>query len=110
MSDVDTTGSLPIVYLDDLDGEKGLFSGARSLSTRIGSISGGDLAANLSTVCSRLAEVFRSAQRATGEFALEEFEVTLDLTASGEVRLIGSASAELHGGIKLVFRRPAGQP
>jgi hypothetical protein len=111
VSDVSSNAPIPIVYIDDRpNGEKGLFSAAQSLSTKIGVIRSGDLAANLSSVCSHLAEVFQSAQRATGGFALDEFEVTLELTAGGEVRLIGSASTEFRGGIKLVFRRPAGQP
>lgn len=111
MTDPYANALIPIVYTDDRpDGEKGLFSAARTLSSRVGAISSGDLAANLSSVCARLAEVFQSAQRATGGFALDEFEVTLELSAGGEVRLVGSASAEFRGGIKLVFRRPAGQP
>jgi len=38
-------------------------------------------------------------------FSLDSLELTVELTGKGEVRLIAAASAELKGGIKLVFAR-----
>lgn len=82
---------IPVVYIDDpVDGEKGIFGAVRQLPARLGVLDSDELAHNLSVVCARLAAAFRSAQEAAGAFDLEEFEVTLDLTAKGEVRLIGS--------------------
>lgn len=96
---------IPIIYSDDAAGEKGLFSGSKSIPARIGQIDSDELAQNLSAICTRLAKAFTKAQEATGSFDLDEFEVTLDLSAKGEVRVIASVSSEIHGGLKLVFRR-----
>ena len=97
---------IPILYLDDpVDGEKGLFGPARQASGRLGVLDSDELARSLSMMCARLTGAFRSAQQAAGAFDLDAFEVTLDLTAKGEVRLIGSVSSEIHGGVKLTFRR-----
>jgi hypothetical protein len=97
---------IPILYLDGpVDGQKGLFGPSRPVSGRLGVLASNELAHNLSMVCERLTSAFRSAQQAAGAFDLDAFEVTLDLTAKGEVRLIGSVSSEIHGGVKLTFRR-----
>lgn len=99
---------IPVVYLDDsVDGEKGLFSAARQMPARLGVLDPDELSRNLSTVCARLAGAFRSAQEAADSFDLDAFEVTMELTAKGEVRLIGSVSSEIRGGLKLTFRRRA---
>ncbi|MFY1689132.1 Pepco domain-containing protein [Plantactinospora sp. WMMB782] len=99
---------IAIVYTDDrFDGEKGLFSAAKSAATKIGTVNADQLATNLEAICGRLAGVFQAARRATGGFELDSFEVMLEFTAKGEVRLIGSASTEIKGGVKVVFR-PSG--
>lgn len=100
--------AIPIIYSDDTAGQKGLFSGDKSLQAKIGQIDADELGRNLSAICSRLAEAFRKAQEATGPFGLDEFEVALDLSARGEVRVVASVSTEIHGGLKLVFRRRRG--
>ncbi|WP_240490761.1 hypothetical protein [Amycolatopsis vancoresmycina] len=100
---------IPIVWVDPgVDGEKGLFSTARQVAGRIGELDSEELARNLSAVCSRLANAFRRAGEASEAFGLDAFEVNLDLTAKGEVRLVGSFSSEIKGGVKLVFRRTEG--
>ena len=96
---------IPIIYSDDAAGEKGLFSDSKGMSARIGQIDSDELGQNLATICTRLAKAFRKAQEAAGSFDVDEFEVTLDLSAKGEVRVIASVSSEIRGGLKLVFRR-----
>ncbi len=96
---------IPIIYSDEAAGEKGIFSGSKGMPARIGQVDSDELGQNLSTICTRLAEAFRKTQEATGAFDLDEFEVTLDLSAKGEVRVIASVSSEIRGGLKLVFRR-----
>ncbi|MEV6911887.1 hypothetical protein [Amycolatopsis sp. NPDC051071] len=99
---------IPIIWTDPaVDGEKGLFSTARQVAGRIGELDSEELARNLSAVCSRLANAFRQAAAASDAFELDAFEVNLDLSAKGEVRLVGSVSSEIKGGVKLVFRRIA---
>ena len=39
------------------------------------------------------------------DYDLHSIELAIDITAKGEVRLIGSLSTELTGGLKLVFIR-----
>ncbi|ADJ48159.1 hypothetical protein AMES_6334 [Amycolatopsis mediterranei S699] len=100
---------IPILWTEPaVDGEKGLFSTARQVAGRIGELDSEELAQNLSAVCSRLASAFRRAAEASEMFELDAFEVNLDLTAKGEVRLVGSFSSEIKGGVKLVFRRTEG--
>jgi hypothetical protein len=102
----DLNAGIPVLYLDDpVGGEKGLFSSTRHVSARLGVLDSGELTRNLSNICARLTETFRNAQHGTDAFGLDAFEVTLDLTAKGEIRLIGSVSSEIHGGLKLTFRR-----
>jgi hypothetical protein len=102
---------IPIVYIEGserVDGEKGIFSAARQASARVGAVAADELAAHLSSVCRQLSATFNAVQRSSDAFDLDSFEVTLDIAASGEVRLIGSVSAEMRGGLKLTFtRRPA---
>jgi hypothetical protein len=100
------TEMISVVVTDDGDGQKGLFSAVKDASARIVTIDAGQLALNIGAVCDQLAGVL-SAARTSGGFELDCFEVTLELTAKGEVRLIGSASSEVRGGVKLQFRRPA---
>jgi hypothetical protein len=101
---------IPIVYLEGserVDGEKGIFGAARQASARVGAVAAGELAEHLASVCRQLSSTFNAVQRSADAFDLDSFEVTLDITASGQVRLIGSVSSELHGGLKLTFtRRP----
>jgi hypothetical protein len=102
---------IPIVYTDPGSaGEKGILSPVRSMSSKIGAVDPAQLADHLSGLCARLAEVFRVAQRATEGFELDSFEVAVEITAAGEVRLIGSVSTEIRGGAKLVFRRTPPEP
>ena len=102
----DPRPGIPILYVDDsTDGQKGLFGAAGHISVRTAVLDSDDLARNLSAVCGRLADAFRKVHDAAGAYELECVEVTLDLTAKGEVRMIASVSSEIKGGMKLVFRR-----
>ena len=102
--------TLPVIYLEaPADGEKGIFGTARAAAAHVGDLPVEALIANLSAVCAKLSAVFGAAEHAADAFDLDCFEVTLDLTASGEVRLIGSVSTQVHGGLKLTFRR-RGEP
>lgn len=102
----DPQSGIPVLYVEDpADGQKGLFGAAGHLGTRSAVLDSDELARNLSAICERLAGAFRQVHDAAGAYELECVEVTLDLTAKGEVRLIASVSSEIKGGMKLVFRR-----
>ncbi len=98
---------LQLITVDDLsvDGEKGLFSAVKTASARVAALDPGVLAGNLSALCDQLSQVVDATIRTTGAYELESFEVSLDVSAAGEVRLVGSVSSEVKGGLKLVFRR-----
>ena len=102
---------IPIVYTDSGSaGEKGLLSPVRSVASKVGVVDTSRLADNLSAVCARLAHVFRVAQSATEGFELSSFEVAVEIAAGGEVRLVGSVSTEVRGGVKLIFERTPPAP
>jgi hypothetical protein len=107
----ESMAGIPIVYVDGpAVGEKGLFGAAGHVVVRSAVVDSGELADNLSAVCGRLTDAFQRADDGTRAFELDTVEVTLDLTAKGQVRMIASVSSEIRGGLKLVFRRRAGQP
>jgi hypothetical protein len=98
---------IPVVTVDfgPIEGEKGIFSGARDVAARVANIDATSLGANLSAFCSAIWKAIDNVPVPHGTFRLDSFEVTADLTASGEVRLVGSVRAQASGGIKLVFTR-----
>lgn len=58
--------------------------------------------------CKRISDALTSAAETSSGFTLKSFEVTIEISARGEVRLIGSASSEVRGGVKLIFTRVPG--
>jgi hypothetical protein len=54
-----------------------------------------------------MGQVFDQATTSIPSYELASFEVTLEINAKGGVRLVGSASGEVKGGLKLTFRRQA---
>ncbi|MDI1463603.1 hypothetical protein QEZ54_21705 [Catellatospora sp. KI3] len=100
-------GTLSVITVDGTpaDGEKGLFSAARRAAAHVGVLDAGVLAGNLSAVCDQLGQLVAAAETTRGGYELESFEVSLDVSATGEVRMIGSVSSEIRGGITLTFRR-----
>lgn len=100
---------ISVVVVDDEgeDGEKGMFGRTREKLLRITSVSVEALGENVTSLCEYVGQVFSVSQYAAGDLTLDTVEVTVDVTAKGEVRLIGAASAEVKGGLKLRFKRNA---
>jgi hypothetical protein len=95
-------------YVDDeqTEGEKGLFGASRQAVTRTTTVTAGVLSANLSAFCEQMAGLVESAAMPpdkSSRFELESFEVTVEVSAGGEIRMIGSVSTEIKGGLKLIF-------
>ena len=105
--DVDETATaaetITIVYAEAEPDAKGLSS--RDIVTKIGSLDTAVLSANLAAFCKRISGVLTSVAGVAGGFRVDSFEVTLDITARGEIRMISSVSSEIHGGVKLIFTR-----
>src|SRR5689334_7074725 len=87
------------------DGSKGIFSNVKERVRRIAPLNLDQFSDHLRAMWSKMGEVLDRINPATGAYDLESFELGIDVTATGEVRLVGSVGTELKGGIKLVFRR-----
>jgi len=60
---------------------------------------------HLTAFCQAFAAGIEGAATALRKYELHTIEMHVELNTKGEVRLIASGSAELKGGIKLVFNR-----
>jgi hypothetical protein len=95
---------------DDVEGEKGVFSRPREVLVHVSSLATAALADNVSELCRHIGTIFRSASTAASELELQSLQVQIEISAKGEVRLVGAASAELTGGITLIFSRKESKP
>lgn len=98
---------ISIVYRDEhvLDGSKGITDALEDAMLKVGRISARTLAENLQTLSNSMSAILEGIEIPNLPYALEEIGVTVELTGSGEVRLVGSVGAEITGGITLTFRR-----
>jgi hypothetical protein len=87
------------------DAAKGLFANETQIATRVASLDVSQFSANLEAFCNQIGSAFASVPTVVDSFELNSFELTLDVTAKGEVRFIGSVGTEVKGGLKIVFRR-----
>lgn len=107
---MDGDGTVIQILVDGEDlqpGSKSLFDSAAALSLRAVSVNTSELAEKLRLFCVGIDGMFQSVTSSIGQFELESFEITAELTAKGEVRLVGSVGTEIKGGLKLIFRRRA---
>lgn len=102
----ESSQSIQLIYeeIETREGEK-FFGSAARVVTKIGSLDTSALASSLDSFLERIAPAFNRASRALGAYELKEIEVSLAVTASGEIRLIGGVSSEISGGIRLKFTR-----
>jgi hypothetical protein len=102
------TDELPVVTVDwaPVDGEKAVFGRARDAVAQVSSVGAAQLAANMTRLCRQVGEVFAEASAAAEKLELKSVEVTVEVTASGELRLVGAVSSQIKGGLKLVFTKP----
>ncbi len=90
------------------EGEKSFLSRTRTAVTRVTRISSDTLAQNVATLCQYVGGVFDQASTASDTLELTGLEVHVQITAKGEVQLVGALSTEVNGGMKLIFQRRAG--
>ena len=86
-------------------GEKGIFDASRRWADKVGTVSSDVLAKNLQSFCEEIGEAFDGVSTAVKNYQLASVEITVQVSATGEVRMVGGASAQLTGGIKLTFSR-----
>lgn len=101
-------GELPVVTVDwvSVDGEKAIFGRAREAAARLSSVGVAELSANMARLCQQVGAVFAQAAAAADTLELKSVEVTVEVSASGELRLVGAVSSQVKGGLKLVFTKP----
>lgn len=86
-------------------GEKSLFATERLVARQVASLDLSQFSVNLQAFCEEIGSAFDKISAVVDKFELDSFELTLDVTAKGEVRFIGSAGTEIKGGLKVVFQR-----
>jgi hypothetical protein len=86
-------------------GEKGLFAPEERIARQVASLDLSQFSVNLQAFCQEIGSAFDKISAVVDKFELDSFELTLDVTAKGEVRFIGSAGTEIKGGLKVVFQR-----
>ncbi|MEU9324090.1 hypothetical protein AB0D91_09765 [Streptomyces canus] len=110
MSSEQLRAGVPVITVDygiD-DGEKSVFSRTRAAVTQVTRISTDVLARSIADLCQYVGGVFDQASTASDTLELTGLEVHVQVTGKGEVRLVGATSAEINGGMKLIFQRRQG--
>lgn len=99
---------LPVLTMDwsSVDGEKAVFGRTKDAVARLSSVGVAELSANMARLCQQVGAVFAQAAAATDTLELKSVEVTVEVSAGGELRLVGAVSSQIKGGLKLVFTKP----
>lgn len=71
----------------------------------VGEVPLNTLTQSLSAFTVEMDKILGDAQSESKKYILEEIEVSVDISASGSIRLIGSVEAGASGGLKLTFKR-----
>lgn len=101
--------SIQVIYEEQAtmmeDGAKGLFTRESQTTRRVANLDLTQFTSNLQAFCRQVGSVFDGVTTAIHNFEINSFELTLDVTAKGEVRFIGSVGTEVKGGLKVVFHK-----
>lgn len=93
------------VEVESLAGEKSFGSATARVVKRVATISREEFATNLRELCEDVQFALQAAEAELRSYELEEVEIVAEITAKGEVWLVGGVGAEAKGGVKLVFKR-----
>jgi hypothetical protein len=96
------------VVVDDDEiqlGGKGLLDSVPTMARKVVRLDPSKLSAEMQSLCLSIDSMFHGVTRFVGGYELDSFELTVEITAKGEIRLLGSAGMEAKGGLKLSFRR-----
>jgi len=79
---------IQLIYADRGDDPDSKFFGmGRSPQIRVGEVSPATLSENLSRLCAAIGTAIDTVDLRNGNFCLSTFDVTVEITGSGEVRL-----------------------
>ncbi|SAL86427.1 hypothetical protein AWB68_08024 [Caballeronia choica] len=90
---------------DEIAGAKGLSNRISSVMQQVCPLNVSVVSQNMTRFCNAVAMALKDAELRDLPYPLDAVELTVELTGSGEVRLVGSVGAELSGGLKLTFKR-----
>jgi hypothetical protein len=108
MSENNEKASVLVVYEDyeQEEGAKGIWNTSVQAIRKVGILNTEELANNLRGFCKQMGEVFEGVTTAVKNYELKNVEIVVEITAKGEIKLIGSGmSSDIKGGIKLVFSK-----
>ncbi len=105
-----TAGNSGVVILYDEyeqeEGAKGIWDASIRTVKKMGVLDTSALAANLQELCKQMGQIFEGVTTAVKNYELKNVEIVVDITAKGEVKLLGSGvTGDMKGGIRLVFSR-----
>jgi hypothetical protein len=97
---------LSIVVTDDTDSEggKGFFSNAENLLKKVEKVTPEKLQESMSNFVQTISKIFKEIQPIAAGTTLDKIEISVEMTAKGEIRLIASGGMETKGAIKLTFK------
>ena len=103
---VQNPGAIPIVVAgENRDGAKGFGDRARDTMLREVMVDTSRLQESLTDLQAQVAQLVTADHVPDGPLRLDGVDVQVEITASGEVRLIGALTAEVKGAITLHFNR-----
>lgn len=99
--------SIALIYRDESVevGAKGLGERFAKAAEKVGTLSTETISNNMVRFCQSVSKALQGVELTDLPYQLDSVELTVELTGSGDVRLIGGIGAELSGGVKLKFRR-----
>jgi len=107
MATGEVSDSITVIYQDRHVnvGAKGFSDRLAEVVQQVGQLNVTTISDNMALFCSGVAKSLQYIELPGLPYQLDAVELTVELTGSGEIRLVGSIGAELSGGIKLTFKR-----
>lgn len=104
MPSADYEPNIQVVYTEvEADSDAKFFGNRERI--RVGVLDSGKLAASLTALCRQMDVVFSQVESSAGQFEMSSFTLSVEFTAGGQIRLVGSLSTEIKGGATLTFMR-----
>ena len=108
MDEKSDQGGIVVLYNDytQEQGSKSIWGTTVEAIRKVGILNTGELANNLRTFCTQMEEVFEGVVTNAHEYELSTVELVVEITAKGEIRLLGSGiGSDIKGGVKLVLSK-----
>jgi hypothetical protein len=90
---------------DVVEDSKGIWDQTDKKLRKVLAVGADELSTRVQELAEGLSQVLERVHESIGKYGLDALEVTAEITARGEVRLLGCVGSDIKGGLKLVFRR-----